>query len=459
VRDVLHRALAPLLVAVALTAPAISPLSAETAEPGELEKLQKEISTSLERQKELKAQADAARAEAEEIRKKLISTAARVQEHEADVTASEERLQGLKGAEAVLTAQLEKRRTEMADLLAALTRLDRHPPPALAVRPDDALASIRSALLLGTLVPELQAEAKELRDRLEQLAALREEIVTERDVLSGAEASLDKERRELQALLDQKLAVQQKFARQAESEEQRAARLSRQATDLSDLIARLESRAAERLPATRPEPRHDPRPGPHPGPIEEPVRKPGRSEYPPEAKPGEPRQVAILRPPSTSPSMPSSRRFSDARGLIRPPVTGTVIRDYGTREGGAMTQGITIATRADAQIVAPFDGKVSYAGPFRHYGQLLIISVGEGYHVLLAGMTRIDCTVGQNILAGEPVGMMGPPPARDDPAAQDRLAARDETGRGPALYIEFRKDGDPIDPGPWLLMSDKKARG
>jgi murein hydrolase activator len=452
VRDILHRALAPLLVAVALTAPAISPLSAETAEPGELEKLQKEIGTSLERQKELKAQADAARAEAEEIRKKLISTAARVQEHEADVTASEDRLQGLKGAEAVLTAQLERRRGEMADLLAALTRLDRHPPPALAVRPDDALASIRSALLLGTLVPELQAEAEELRDRLEQLAALRDEIVTERDVLSGAEASLGKERRELQALLDQKLAVQQKFARQAESEEQRAARLSRQATDLSDLIARLESRAAERLPATRPEPR--------PGPVEEPARQPARNEETsPIAQPREPRQVAILRPPSAPPSMPSSRRFSDARGLIRPPVTGTVIRDYGSREGGAMTQGITIATRADAQIVAPFDGKVSYAGPFRHYGQLLIISVGEGYHVLLAGMTRIDCTVGQNILAGEPVGMMGPPPARDDPAAQDRLAARDETGRGPALYIEFRKDGDPIDPGPWLLMSDKKARG
>ncbi|MEP2827460.1 peptidoglycan DD-metalloendopeptidase family protein [Parvibaculum sp.] len=451
-RDILHRALAPLLVAVALTAPAISPLSAETAEPGELEKLQKEIGTSLERQKELKAQADAARAEAEEIRKKLISTAARVQEHEADVTASEDRLQGLKGAEAVLTAQLERRRGEMADLLAALTRLDRHPPPALAVRPDDALASIRSALLLGTLVPELQAEAEELRDRLEQLAALRDEIVTERDVLSGAEASLGKERRELQALLDQKLAVQQKFARQAESEEQRAARLSRQATDLSDLIARLESRAAERLPATRPEPR--------PGPVEEPARQPARNEETsPIAQPREPRQVAILRPPSAPPSMPSSRRFSDARGLIRPPVTGTVIRDYGSREGGAMTQGITIATRADAQIVAPFDGKVSYAGPFRHYGQLLIISVGEGYHVLLAGMTRIDCTVGQNILAGEPVGMMGPPPARDDPAAQDRLAARDETGRGPALYIEFRKDGDPIDPGPWLLMSDKKARG
>lgn len=446
-RDSLHKALAPLLIAATLTAPSATPLQAETAEPGKLEELQKEIDTSLERQKELKAQADAARAEAEEVRKKLISAAARVQEHEADVTASEDRLQGLKGAEAVLTAQLEKRRGEMAELLAALTRLDRHPPPALAVRPDDALASIRSALLLGTLVPELQAEAEELRGRLEQLAELRKEIVSEREVLSDAEASLEAEQAELQALLDQKLALQQKFAAEAETEEQRAERLSRQATDLSDLIARLENQAADRLPAVRPEPRPDPAP--------EPARTPEPSTSREEA----PQQVAVLRPPSTPPSMPSSRRFSDAKGLIRPPVTGTVISTYGSRSGGTRSQGVTISTRPDAQIVAPFDGKISYAGPFRHYGQLLIISVGEGYHVLLAGMARIDCTVGQNILAGEPVGMMGQPPARDDQAAQDRLAAREETDRGPALYIEFRKDGDPIDPGPWLLMSDKKARG
>ncbi|WP_407948902.1 murein hydrolase activator EnvC family protein [Parvibaculum sp.] len=426
--------------------PSALPLLAETAEPGELEKLQREIGTSLERQKELQAQAEAARAEAEAIRAKLIETAARVQTHEADVSASEDRLQGLKGAEAVLTAQLERRKDDMAELLAALTRLDRHPPPALAVRPDDALASIRSALLLGTLVPELQAEATELRDRLEQLAALRREIGEERTVLAEAEAMLDRERSELQGLLDRKLATQQKFAAAAESEQARAERLSRQATDLSDLISKLEDQAAERLPATRPEPRPEPQP-------EEPTR------VAPAPAGEQQRQVAILRPPASPPSMPSSRRFSDARGLIRPPVTGTVIRAYGSREGGTRTQGITISTRSDAQIVAPFDGKVSYAGPFRHYGQLLIISVGEGYHVLLAGMARIDCSVGQSILAGEPVGMMGPPPADDDPAAQDRLATRGETDRGPALYIEFRKDGDPIDPGPWLLMSDKKARG
>lgn len=437
-------------LAAVLAALGAAPAFAETAEPGELETLQKEIDTTLERQKELQAQADAARKEAEEVRSKLIGTAARVQSHEADVSASEDRLQGLKGAEAVLTAQLEKRRDDLADLLAALTRLDRHPPPALAVRPDDALSSIRSALLLGAVVPELQAEAEDLRDRLEQLAALRDEILAERETLEAARTSLEAEQEELKTLLDRKLALQQKFAKEAESEQARAERLSRQAIDLSDLIARLETGAAARLPAARPEFSPDPEPAPEPRAAE---TKPS-----PEA---EPREFAMLRPPATPPAMPSSRLFSDARGLIRPPVTGAVIREFGSRDAsGARTQGITVATRPDAQIIAPFDGKISYAGPFRHYGQLLIISVGEGYHVLLAGMSRIDCVVGQSILAGEPVGTMGTTPARNDLAANGNSARRDGASEsGPALYIEFRKDGDPIDPRPWLLMSDEKVRG
>lgn len=429
----------------------IAPLAApaETMEPGELDSLQRQIETSREKHKELQAQSDAARLEAEEVRQKLIGTAARVQAFEADVTASEDRLQGLKGAEAVLTAQLERRHDEMGELLAALTRLDRHPPLALAVRPDDALSSIRSALLLGAVVPELQAEATELRDRLEQLAELRAEILGERETLDTAQSSLEEERRELEALLARKVAAQRKLAQEAESEQERAERLSRQATDLSDLIARLEAGAAARLPTARPEPKPDAEPA-EPEPA-----------APDEAADREPARLAVLRPPEGPSAMPSSRLFSDAKGLIRAPAAGMIIRGFGNRDAaGARSQGLTLATRPDAQIVAPFDGRISYAGPFRHYGQLLIISVGEGYHVLLAGMKKIDCVVGQNILAGEPIGKMGSPLTESDLAAQGISAQRDGIAdRGPALYIEFRKDGAPIDPRPWLLMSDKKARG
>lgn len=424
----------------------VAPLPAwpESMEPGDLDTLQREIDTTRERQLELEAQAAAARAEAEELRRKLIGTAARVQSFEADVSDSEARLQGLTGAEAVLTAQLERRRGEMADLLAALSRLDRHPPPALAVRPDDALASLRSALLLGSIVPELQADAQELRDRLEQLAALRQGILDERVTLEATQSSLDAERLELQSLLDRQVALQEKLTREARSEQARAEALSRQATDLSDLIARLEAGAASRLPTARPDPASRPAPEP--------------ASPAPAAQEQAPRDYAMLRPPAAAPAAPSSRLFSDAKGLIRPPATGTIVKTYGSEApGGGKTQGITISTRPDAQIVAPFDGRISYAGPFRQYGQLLIISVGEGYHILLAGMNRIDCVVGQTVLAGEPIGMMGAAPAGRDMTSERNSG--EQTGAGPALYIEFRKEGNPVDPRPWLLMSDEKVRG
>ena len=48
-----------------------------------------------------------------------------------------------------------------------------------------------------------------------------------------------------------------------------------------------------------------------------------------------------------------------------------------------------------------------YAGPFRSYGQVLILNAGDGYHLVLAGMERIDAALGQFVLAGEPVAAMG----------------------------------------------------
>ncbi len=157
--------------------------------------------------------------------------------------------------------------------------------------------------------------------------------------------------------------------------------------------------------------------------------------------------------------MPSSRLFSQSHGLIRLPATGLLLSGFGSRTAeGTRSEGMTIATRPGAQVIAPFDGKVAYAGPFRRYGQLLILSVGEGYHVLLAGMDQIDATVGQSVLAGEPLGRMGSTfsSSSDEISESPQKTATD--GR-PSLYIEFRKNSDPIDPRPWLKMSDTKARG
>jgi septal ring factor EnvC (AmiA/AmiB activator) len=131
-----------------------------------------------------------------------------------------------------------------------------------------------------------------------------------------------------------------------------------------------------------------------------------------------------------------------------------VVKRFGDRDDlGATSQGMSISTRPSAQVNSPADGWVVYAGPFRSYGQLLIINAGGGYHVLLAGMERIDVELGQFVLAGEPVAAMATP----------RLASAGALDIGavqPVLYIEFRKDGNSIDPAPWWAgSSDQKVGG
>ena len=126
-----------------------------------------------------------------------------------------------------------------------------------------------------------------------------------------------------------------------------------------------------------------------------------------------------------------------ARGRIPYPVKGSVVKKFGDpTESGATSKGIVIRTRAGAQVISPYDGTVLFAGPFRGYGQLIIIEHGDGYHTLLAGMGRLDTSVGQTLLAGEPVGIM---------VAQSK----------PTLYIELRKNGQPINPAGWLSGKNK----
>jgi len=279
---------------------------------------------------------------------------------------------------------------------------------------------MRSALLLSTIVPDLERDAREIRHRLEELDKVRISLVTEHETFDTASLGLAEQQAELNQLLAAKQSAEAKVRAEAARETAALSELSRQAASLKDLIARLKARARTRTPAQRPT-----------------AASPDR----PAATPSLPRIAALAGP-----------LFSTSRGLIRPPVEGIPVRSFGVNDGaGGTTQGITLETRPNASVTAPFDGKIAFAGPFRQYGQLLILEVGEGYHLLLAGLARLDGIVGQNVLAGEPIGRMGENSSLSDP--QTLGSTR------PALYIELRRNGNPVDPRPWFVKSDRKARG
>ena len=98
---------------------------------------------------------------------------------------------------------------------------------------------------------------------------------------------------------------------------------------------------------------------------------------------------------------------------------------------GVTSKGIVYKTRPKAQVIAPYDGTVIFSGPFKGYGNLIIVEHGDGYLSLLAGLGDIDCELGQMLLTGEPVGTM-----------PDTAGAK--------LYVEIRKDRQPINPAPWI---------
>ena len=122
-----------------------------------------------------------------------------------------------------------------------------------------------------------------------------------------------------------------------------------------------------------------------------------------------------------------------------PPVAGAIAGRFGAVDAaGVISQGIGIAAGPAAEVTAPFDGPVVYTGPFGKLGLVLIIRHGRLYHSLLAGLGRVDVSVDQWVLEGEPVGAM--PDAKD--------------GSTIALEVELRRDGQPVDPQPWLATGD-----
>lgn len=389
---------------------------AQTAQ--ELDQVSGEIDASKEHLKDLKAGIDRLRQDEESITAALIQSAKAERKLSDDISDIGTRLAALQARQDTLRESLRSRRAVLAEVLAALERMGLNPPPALLVRPEDALSSVRSAILLGAVVPEMRARTEALLADLTSLKRVADAIAEEKASLTERKGQQAAEQKRLAALLDQKRQLQQATEADLADEQKKSEALAARASTLKDLIASIE------------------------GQIDS-VRKAAEAAQAAEAKRLEAsRERAQALSPESS-KLTASADFGQLKGRLVQPVSGKVARRFGDDDGfGGTTQGETLATDPGAVVIAPADGAVLYAGPFRSYGQLLILDMGGGYHMVLAGMGKINATIGQFVLAGEPVGTMA-----------ERLlasAASVEVGSStPMLYVEIRKDGKPVDSSPW----------
>jgi murein hydrolase activator len=396
----------------------------------ELRGVEDTIRASEDQRRAIEREVDSIGADKARLMEAMIATTARVQEAERGVATADKRLAGLETHAAALKSSLTSRRGAIAEILAAIQRMGANPPPAILVRSGDMAEAVRAATLLTAMIANLKGETERLAHDIDDIASTRAAIAGERDALGKAAASLTTEKTRLSALVEARRASLSSAEAALGSQQKRAADLASQAATLKDLIARIDAEETQRRNRERAALAAD---------------EHAAQEIEARAEKAQDVQPARLRPESA---------FSGARGHLPMPVAGTVLKDFGADDGlGGLEHGILVSTLAGAVVSAPADGSVLYAGPYRRYGRLLIIDAGEGYYVLLAGMERTYVSRGESVLSGEPVGVVGD--------GSSKMAAAAAVGAvQPVLYIELRKDGTAIDPGPWWAKTDiEKARG
>jgi septal ring factor EnvC (AmiA/AmiB activator) len=397
-------------------------ISEKAAQETRLRGVEDTMRASEEQRRRIEADIETFRADRARLNAALIDTTAKVQEAERQIAAADDRLASLNASADALNRSFENRRAVVADVLAVLQRMGRDPPPAILVRPQDMAEAIRAAMALSSTVGELKSETEALRKDLEQMASLRASIAKQRDELARRSAGLALDKTRLSALVDARQQSLSAAEQALAAERERDAKLAEQESNLKDLIARMESEI-------------------------------GAANAADQAMAADVAAKAAATRGADPARLKPAIAFADAKGLISLPVAGAILKTFGSADAfGGAEPGVSIAAPAGATVSSPVDGSVLFSGPYRSYGQLLIIDAGGGYYIALAGMDRISVAVGQFALAGEPVATMGDGTART--AAAVAIGAAQ-----PILYIELRKDGAAIDPGPWWAKSDIEKAG
>lgn len=350
----------------------------------QIEEVEKNIQQDKARQKELEEKASALSDEISKLRKEMIEVAERTQDQEETITKLEGNLDDLEKQKNEAVQNLLKDDKNLSKLLGGLLRIKRQPPQAMVAIPQTPLETAQSIVLLKHMVPKLQEEADMLKQEVAKIAKVQEEITSKKSDVQRRSTALRRDKDTLEKLVKRRTAAKTDAEKEAEKTKARIDDMASKAQDLRDLLKKLQ---AERI-------------------AREAKRKAAKTFTP------------LKQAPLSS--------------KVALPAKGKILVNYGQKNDlGIPSKGLTISARGGAQVITPYSGEVVFAGPFRGYGLILIIEHKPGYHMMLSRLGRIDVTLGQQLAAGEPVGVMP------------------EGSKDADLYVEFRRDGDAVHPNDW----------
>ncbi|PHS35422.1 MAG: hypothetical protein COA91_13260 [Robiginitomaculum sp.] len=393
---------------------------AQNTDPGQLESLTGQQEQAEKQAQNLAVRQDKIRGEIDGLQNELVAASSKARGFERAETKARRKLAELSRQEASLKAKILSDRVALSDMLAALQRIDKSPPPALLVHPDSAVDAARAAHLLSALSLSLSENSAILRKSLSDLQHIRNDMVKSRSDMERSAKAVEVRLGTIKSIINSKTKLDNQLDKDRQSKTAQATDLARQAKDLRDLIAQFEDRAQAIRPRLKPSrtnrnpvPRLKPKTGKLPSPVYIPT---------------------------------GTTRFADARGQVPLPVFGTLIRNYGARlAGGIVAKGISIKSSPKAQVIAPFAGRVEFSGPFND-DHVVILNVGDGYFIVLTGLGETFTNPGASVKAGEPLGLMPGTPAAS-------------AGKAPELFMEFRKNRKSINPKPWIGPALARIKG
>jgi len=305
---------------------------------------------------------------------------------------------------------LAARSRDLEKLMPVMLRLSRYPAETLLAAPEPPDRALLGLLAARGVAAQIAADARALEDARAHAIQDAQAVMHHEKLLNhalerqkGAAVALDQQ---LQRVRGEQQGDQQAM-QQAQAE---AARAAAEAESLKRAIAAMEQ--AERAEQAKAE-------------AEEKLaakRKEGEAQAAAKAR------VAML----TRPAGPGLGTHAAGISLV----AGRVVKKFGAPGDDGPASGLSLAAAPGAVVVSPCAGRVGFAGPFRSYGKMVIIECGRGDDFVLAGFDRLDAAAGHALRPGEPLGRMG----EYDPSG----------GKQEILYVELRRNGNPVDPQPYL---------
>lgn len=399
----------------------LRPVMAADVSKADLAKMEREVQAQNLEHKKLQAQATQISLELTRISKDMIASAKQIQNSEEKISRMESELETLRADLKKAEENFVVEDDNLIKTLSALQNLALKPTEALFVQPLTPVEIIRSAMLLREAVPYLQENAARIREDLEKIENQKNLVEKQVARIIRQKKILENEHEQMKALVQRKSKIRNAVEIKSVKAKKKVERLASQANDIRDLLNKLEKQRQEKLRRQEEERRR----------LAE-LKAAEARRAAEETKKLEEKQRADLIKFKPEVINEVGENFVKAKGHLLRPARGPVVTAYGEQMSkGVTSKGIIIKTRSQAQVISPYDGTVIFAGPFRGYGNLIIIEHGQGYLSLLAGLEEVDCELGQMLLAGEPVGQM--------PESGDTR-----------LYVELRKDNHPINPLTWI---------